>query len=607
MAKFEVLTKVILTVAVLVLVIIVLVHVYLLGVGVYADQFYTFWLPMVIMGLIVFYSVLRFRSCFPLVLIVIFALALHLIQVVREPSNLVWNPDSIYGLQLVNHVNATGHWSYSYGTGEAFGYSFYPLVYIFESILSTVTSFSSLICIQYSMAFINVLTLLTFYALINGLFKLGARTKNLMIFFFALSPGLNGFDSYTNAESFAIILLPLALLFILRPLAPNLLKSKGSNRSIAGGVVAVFLLLTITMTHPFTAYMLAFSLLIPLVLVYLVFKEYIGRRNLILLAIILPLAWLTFVAGYIFQSQLGWLVDVIRSLTSVRSLVGYTYRAAETAAQTYPSIFSQQLSLLRNVLIVVVPLVGLLWYSKIQEKKAYKYFKFLLLSFLTITIFLLYFVNWSQISVADIRERIVEFAYFPIAFFFPLGLAVLSERIGRFRQNYSKNTRRIWKFLLKPTAVTLFIAVLMVSTVMQAYPRFMYDSTYKQPITISEFPVAAENQYALGLWIALHVNSSSPNIEFAGSSSSQDYVLGYGLFQGQWLGTLNETELSTELSTSTPHSVFYVLNSYNLNLTDQYGVYINSSTVNFLNANFSRLYDNGPIVLYEYKLPYPQT
>lgn len=295
------------------------------------------------------------------------------------------------------------------------------------------------------------------------------------------------------------------------------------------------------------------------------------------------------------------LSDVIRNLASVPSLVGYTYHGAESAIQTYPSIFSQQLALLRNLLIVLVPLVGLLWYSKIQEKEknAFKYFKFLLLFFLAASILLLYFVNWSNIPVADIRDRILDFAFFPIAFFFSLGLDVLAEKIGGFRQKYLRNRLRMtWKFLLKPIVVTVFVVVMVVPSVMSAFPRFMYDTTY-QSITISEFPVVPENNYALGCWIALHVNSSFPTVEFAGSSSSEVYVLGYGLFQGAWLGTLNETELSAQLSSFPQHSVFYVVNTYNLKMSDSLGQTINSSTTAFLNEKFYRVYDNGPIILFE--------
>ena len=206
--------------------------------------------------------------------------------------------------------------------------------------------------------------------------------------------------------------------------------------------------------------------------------------------------------------------------------------------------------------------------------------------------------------MADVRQRIVTFAYFPIAFFFPLGLEVLSERASKFRQNYFKNKLRIvWKFLLKPTVAVMFIVVMVVPTVLQAFPRFMYDTTY-QPTSTSELPVAAENQYALGCWIAIHITPSSQAMEFAGSRSALIYVLGYGLFNGTWLGISNATELSSLIPYET---IFYVVNVYNLKMSDSFGQTINSSTANFLNGEFSRLYDNDPIVLFEHAqmLPNP--
>ncbi|MCJ7633470.1 hypothetical protein MUP77_13925 [Candidatus Bathyarchaeota archaeon] len=579
--------KVILTVAVLLLGGLVLAHVYLLGVGVYTDQFCMFWLPIVVMGFVVFYSALHFRSRFPLILIMLLALTLHLIQFVRQPSGMAWDQASIYGLQLVNHVISTGHWTFGYGTGAAFGYSFYPMLYVFESIFSTVSSISSMTCSKFSMAFINLLTLLTFYVLVGGLFKLESRTKNLMVFIFVLNPLFHGEDSYTFTESFAIILFPLALLYVL--------KEKDSNRSIAGGVVAILLLLAITMSHAFTSYLVALSLVIPLSIIYLTSREFIGRKYLHILVIILPLAWLSFVAAWIFNEHANWILDIWRNLTSVQALVGYNYAPASSSIMYYPSGFSLQLALLRNFLLVAFPLIGLFWFSGIDNKKAYKHFKFLLLFFLATTVLLLYFVDWKQISAADIRDRIVAFSYFPIAFFFPLGIEVLSSKTDKFRQNrFNGNLRLIWKDVLKPIIAMMFIVVFLVPTILNAFPRFMYDTTY-HPITSTEFPVAAEYQHALGSWVRLYVNSSSTDIVFTGSASAEKYVIGYGRFQGTWSGQLNETELSTDLA----HSVFYVLNTFNIQLPDSNGRIVDPSTVQFLNEKFSRLYDNGVIIQFD--------
>lgn len=601
MTKAHVGEKVLLLLAVSVLAIILLTHVYLLGVGIYSDQFWTFWVPLVIMGLIVFYSALHYRSHYPLILIVLFALSLHLIQFVRQPSNMVWNPDAIYELQLVKNFIASGHWSYPSGTGEAIGYIFYPLLPIFESILPTVTSLSPLICVKYSMAFVNVLMLLTFCTLINGLFELDSLTRNLMVFFLALSPAFNGFDSYVSAESFAIILFPLLLLFIMGPRQSHFLKRRESNSSIVVEIVAILLLLTVTLSHHFTSYLVAFSMVVPIVLVMVVYHTHarwsIGRRNLILLAVILPIAWLIFVAGYILQRHIDLVLQIIRNLTSVQKLVGYSYHPAVSSNVNYPSLLSMQLTLVYEFLIFSIPIIGAIWYKKIREKETFKHWKFLLFSLLAVTILLSFFVNWTSISSADVRMRILAFTFFPIAFFFPLGLDVLSERASKFRRIYFKNRlQKTWKFLLKPTIAVMFIVVMVVPTVLTGFLRVTYDTTY-QPTTISEFPVAAENQYALGTWIAFHIPPTSQTIEFAGSSSAIIYVLGYGLFNGTWLGISNATELSLLI----PHvTIFYVVNVYNLKMPDSLGQTVDSSTANFLNGEFSRVYDNGPIVLFEH-------
>jgi hypothetical protein len=581
MKRITFLGKCLLTALTSALAILVLTHVYLLGRGIATDQYLTFWLPILAMGFLVFYATISLGSRFPLVLILIFALTLHLINFVRQPDSMVWNTDAIYVLQLVNHVSATGHWNFAYGTGESFAYSYYPLMYVFMSILSSVLSISTMEIVKYSMAVINIVTLLSLYALLGGLFDLDPKSKNVAVFIFSLNPIFHGFDSYAHAESFAIILFPLVLLYIL--------GQKNSFRSFEKNVVAVILLILIMMSHHFTSYMVALALLVPAALLYLKSRSLVGKRHLYILAALLPLAWLAFVANWIFDAHVRASLDIIQRLTSVQTLVGYSSGVINISAAYYPSAFFTQLTLLSNVLLILISLIGFMWYRRLNNTKVYNHFRLLLLFYLGLTFLLLYLVDWTKISIADARDRIVAFSYLPLALFSALGIETMSDRIRRKLWNKSA-----WKVIIKPAAVCLFVLIFLPPMIFEAFPRLIYDSTY-HPITSGELSVAPEEHYAVGRWVNEHVNSSSKDV-FTGSLSAERYVVGYGLFHGTW--SLQMFDVA-KIPNSAEYSISYVVNMQNLQLPDQFGQKVNATTLQELNSRFNKLYDNGQINLFE--------
>jgi hypothetical protein len=540
------------------------------------------------LGFLALYAILTFDTKFPLLLIFIFSLTLHLIQFITQPANMVWNHDAIYALQLVNHVIKTGHWDFGYGTGAAFGYSFYPLFYIFQSILSLVPSFSPMLVIKYSMAILNVFTLLTFYALVNGLFDLDVKSKNLIIFMFSLNPIFHAFDSYAHAESYASILYPLILLYVL--------KQRSSDRSIKRpiAVTAILLMITVSMSHHFTSYIVVFSLLVPTLLLYITSRRLFGKIRLHFLALILPLTWLVFVASSIFTSHSQWVVDIVSKLTSIQGLVGYVYRPAvpQAALTFYPSEFSMQITLLRNIVLALFIFIGLVRCIS-NKKRIYTYFGVLLILYSALTFLLLYCVDWTKIAVADIRDRIIAFSYFPIAFSSAIGVIAASRKLASYKK-ILKNHFTLKRFM-KPIFISIFVTIFVPSTIFNAFPRYMYDTTYS-PILCEEACVAPEQQYALGRWVSLSVRARY-DIVFTGSISAQRYVIGYGLFPGSWsLEMFNVTLI--EISENAGNTVFYVVNKYNLQLPDSFGRKLDISTIQFLDENLNRLYDNGVINLY---------
>ena len=581
--------KICLTAAMLFSIALVLTHVSLLSHNIVTDDLAFFWVPLLLMGLIAFYSVFSYNSKFPLVLILLFALSLHLIQFVRQPQGMVWNPDAIYNLQLVNHVRDTGHWDFGYGTNEAYGYSYYPLFPIFQWALSSVSSISSMLCIKYSMAVLNLVMLLAIYFLLKRAFHLDMRSVNLIILLFSFNPLFHAIDSYAHAESYAIILYPLILSLMLRQE-----NSKGLGR-VRVQAVLIFLLIAVSMSHHFTSYMVAFSLLVPTIILYLLRKDFVRNLHLNLMSIIIPLTWLTFAASFILARHFGQFLEIVSRLTSIQGLVGYSYSPVSSSVTYYPTEFSMQITLLRTVLLVACAFTGLLFSSTPSNKKAHNHFGVLLIAYGVITALLLYFVDWKGIAMkgivlADVRDRIVAFSYLPISFFASLGILAIIGKAPKWPKS------RFLRGSAKLSLGIVFVAIITTATVFNAFPRFMYDSTYS-PISSGEFPVAAEQQYALGRWTLFYVsNLSYEQTSFSGSLSAHRYVIGYGLFKGEWDNTLfnNIATISND-----DRRIFYVVNTYNLQLPDQLGQKLNISTLVALDQGFSRLYDNGVISLFE--------
>jgi hypothetical protein len=568
----------------------VLIHVGLLSYGIVTSDLVFFWFPLFLMGSIGFFSVFAFKSKFPLILILLFALSLHLISFVRQPPNMIWNNDGIYYQQLVNHIQDTGHWFFGFGTGETASFSFYPFFSIFESIFSLVTSISPMLCIKYSMAFLNILTLLGIYFLLDFTFNLNAQTKNLIVLLFSFNPLFHATDSYAANESFAIIFFPIILALML-----GQAKSRKLPASRVQVVLLIFLV-SVSLSHHFTSYIVAFSFLAPAVILYMLRKDFVRDLRVYLLSLILPFSWLIFVASPMLVRHLDALQYILSSLATPAKLVGYSYAPIDTSAAFYPSGASMQIALLRTVLMAAFALIGFIFSSFKSNKKAYNHFRVLLIAYGILTVGLLYFVNWRGITaqgvvLSDIRDRVVTFAYLPISFFAAFGIEALLRKAPK------RPKSRFLRSAAKLVLGTVFVVILASGTIFTAFPRFIYDTAYS-PITSSEFSVAPVEHYALGLW-TLHFISNLPseNIVFTGSLSTLHYVIGYGLFNGTWDKTMFMNISAISMDTS--RSIFYVANSYNIGLPDQLGQKLNLSTIHFLDQSFDRIYDNGVIYVDE--------
>jgi len=143
------------------------VHTYYVGYQ-SSDTLLRFWIPVIGMAMISLYAIVRFRSAFPMLTILILSATFHLMPYVRQPSELIWYSDPIFALQLVNNIIESGHLNFGVGTGATPFYSYYPLFYLSQSMISIVPNWSTVVVLKYSMSILNLLTLVTFYLLLRS-------------------------------------------------------------------------------------------------------------------------------------------------------------------------------------------------------------------------------------------------------------------------------------------------------------------------------------------------------------------------------------------------------------------------------------------------------
>jgi hypothetical protein len=558
---------------------------YILRLGTPSDSFLMFWLPITVLGLLMFYAAFTFDSKYPLVLIMVFAFTLHMLQFVRQPAGMIWSADSIYVYQVVENIFKTGQFTFGSGTGMAPTYTYYPIFHIFLSSLSSITSLSPMIIVKYSMAILNLASLLGFYALLS-LLKLDSRSKNLILCVFNLNPMFHYFNSYAHAESFAIIFYPLILLYALRQSQPKF--------SVKNQAIALFFLAIVTMSHHFTSYMTALALVAVPILLYFICKKTLMRTEFSILALILPLSWLAFVSVNLFSSHITTFTKMISNLTELHLGVGYSVTSLDTSIAYYPSALSMQITSLRNLLLVAVTFLGFLWYIRHKEK-TYTYFGALLLFGSAITFVSMFLVDWSQVGSVP-RTRFIEFLFYPIAIFFALGTIKILRKIANLN-NKSLRRRLIQKKVITLLVVLILVVIFVPSTIFNAFPRYNYDQTYS-PVISTEFTVAPETQYALGRWVLAYSNTSEKDV-FAGSSSAHRYVIGYGL-QEKWANEIFDvSSIESEMNGAWwGFSLYYVVNHWNVELPDGDGRKVDDSTIDYLNGDSNRIYDNRVITLY---------
>ncbi|MFX0196741.1 MAG: hypothetical protein ACFFCW_11495, partial [Candidatus Hodarchaeota archaeon] len=420
--------------------------------------------------------------------------------------------------------------------------------------------------------------------------KLGVKPKNLIACMFSLNPMFHFFNSYAHAESFAIIVFPLIIMYAIRHEKPR--------PRLVDTAIALILLIIVTMSHHFTSYMTALALVVPPILLYIIHRKTLVRIELRVLALIVPLTWLTFVAYSLFTAHLAEFEGILQSLTSIHTIVGYTSSPFQSSYSHYPSTFSIQITWLRNITLVLITLIGFFYYIK-HRKLVYSYLGILLILSSTITFVSMFIVDWSQVGASP-RTRFVEFAFFPIAIFSTLGAMKILGKTNEIIQKRGPWARANPSLQTKLTTlmfVSVLVGIFVPPMIFNAFDRYNYDPTYS-PFLSDEVDVAPETQYALSRWMLMYANPSEKNV-FAGSLSANKYVIGYGL-QKKWAQEIfTVTSIEEEIQqTWFEFVLYYIVSNWNIRLPDTQGRRIDGNITGFLDGNFNRIYDNEVIISY---------
>lgn len=587
--------------------VVVLLHVRFLGTAAFEDDFLFFWLPLLTMGFISASQAFLLDDFSPLLSIIILSMTLHAIRPVTEPDSMTWGYDSAFHLQLLRHLSQTGHWDIGFGAWTTYAYSFYPLSDIFLSVVQSITSFPMVPFIKFYPTMLSSLVLVLLYLLLSQTLNLGRRAGNLAALIFALYPYFHAKYAGISQEGYATIFFPLVLAYSISR------RNHGRLESDRRAVLAVVLpaMLAIALSHHFTSYMLALAMIVPSVVVFALTRSSPIRVGIILLSLLLPLAWLVFVAGYFLEGHLFTVLLVLEEFEFVHWQVGY---ASRYFSEYYTSQFLASLTVVRNFLLAGLTFVGLLSllaqmgfgtskfrrsFSIIRVAKRNPILTYMVVSLLLFSgmsfLSLMESHVWEKVG-PDIMFRPLNFAFYFIAPFAGLGiagsLAWLEKLFVEFFQILSGHRMHVIRLVFG----LLLIAIFLPSCLVQAHPRWMYDSQY-HPIRYDEWSVDPEQQLGHAMWVARFVTDSDATI-FAGSGSYNwaRYLMAYGN-QKEWNEGL-EVGLIASLADRLGKTVNYITDRNNLQLPGAACERLKLSDVDFLDENFPKIYDDGTLSHY---------
>ena len=567
-----------------------LVHVYLNTLGVRLDQLLTFWVPLEFAGFMILSAVFYTEDKWVFPLVLGFAAALHLVLPVTLVPNYVFGNDAIFGYQLVSQIMQTGSWVFGSGTGTAVDYSAFPMLFVFTALWSGIGAIPVPLIANYAIAFVNLTTFLTLRMLNKNLLGLSERQSNLILFFYSLTPTIHYVDARFHYEAYAVIFFPLVLLYALKP-----------RISTSETVVALISVLAITLSHYFTSYILIANAVV-LLIAFGILRGARVSRGLLLLSILAPLAWDGNGFGFsFFQRQITQMQDVFQhvSTLSLTQLFGKVVTGAESVVTNYPAPWFNQLTTIRDLVIVALSLVTIFslciapggrFRIRLARKDAFTYLAATWLFSLLFVIASYYGVAWNETflaaeGVGGIGIRLVEFSFIQFAIFSGLGFSILLGKLGGWIHSKKLN---ITELALAALLVFIFLS----SAVVQAYPRVAYDSTYRA-VFYDEYQSTFQEAYYLGVWWSSAGNNTNPNSPFTGSRALKPYLMGFGRVRW-WEDNMSSPDVELNNTASAQFRVQFAIDLMQLQKGDQtFNMTISPQLVSSQNSQLDTVVSTG--------------
>jgi hypothetical protein len=570
-----------------------LAHVFLLSRGIGLDNFMTFWLPLGSAALLILLATLYSEEKWVVLLILAFATSLHLVLAVGQVGGYPPTGDPVYGYQILRQTLETHSWIFGSGTRQAQIYSYFPFMFVFAALWSGIGAIPPFLIVQYAFAFVNIVSLLTLRMVGTDLLNLSERPVNLVLFFYTLTPTIHRVEAVFHYEAYASIFFSLVILYALKP-----------KISLSERTVAVICIISIAFSHYFTAYILLLDAIV-LALAYLVFRGTQIHIDLLFMSIVAPLGLISSISVLIFGRQVLQVENVLSNVRSLNTLfTKISAAAAEPVATYYPSTQFLYLTSARNVILLLLGLFAICvlclsrvrtFRIRIARRDAFTYLGAVWLFSVVFSVAAYYGVAWSESVLATsgagaASNRIAEFSFFYFAVFGGLGIYLLFQKLnGRLRGNITK------------VILSVFLIVIFVScTVVQAYPRITYESSYV-PTYYDEYPAAFQEPYYLGTWWNAAANHTLTNTRpVTGSRALHDDLQGYG-YQYLWFDQLNESAVDLNNTKSQYFVVYYAIDLRNLQKPEHlYNNTLSPALVSSHNAHLNQIFSTGRI-LYVYK------
>ena len=587
--------------SVAILLAIALLHVFLLNLEISANDLLTFWVPLEAAGFLVLYATFSSDAKWVLGLVLAFALSLHLVLPLSGSPNYVSADDPTFGYQRVADTIASGHWIFGAGTGSALTYSFFPMIFVFVAAWSEVSSVSPILIANYGIGLLNLTTFLVLRMLNIDVLKLPEKVSNLVLFFYALTPEIHSVDSLLHYEAYAVIFFPLVIAYVLKP-----------RLSVSETIVALLSVLSIALSHLFTSYMLLFELF-AIGITYVLLRGTRIQQSLLFPTAVAVLGWTGTVAVFVFGQSINQLSFVLSKLSNLNALFNKLFAGSTNPLTTYyPAPWFSQLSTTRNAVVLLLGVVGVVslclsragWFKlRISRRDAFTYLSGAWIFSLLFAIAAYYGVVWSETEQVFScggcpGSRVVEFAFFNFSIFAGIGIVVIVDRLRK-RLNSPK---------LEFTEVLLgvFLIVILVSTtVVQAYPRTAYDSSFSAVFIQDEYTSRFQAPYYVGNWWNGAANHTLENDRpFTGSRVLASFIEGYG-YQVWWEDNMTSPYVNMNNITSAQFTVYYAIDTQQIQKPDHlYGNTLSPQIISAQNKTVNMIFNCGRIIVLN-KMPTP--